>query len=66
MFIISSIIVIVVLAVIANAAYFSICRKYSCEEVMRPELTSDELLQRAYRTAYFAHVSMSGELLKNE
>ena len=66
MFIISSIIVIVVLAVIANAAYFAICRKYSCKEVMRPELTSDELLKRAYRNAYFAHVSMTGEHLKNE
>ena len=66
MFIISSIIVIVVSAVIANAAYFAICRKYSCEEVMRPELTSDELLKRAYRNAYFAHVSMSDELSQGE
>jgi len=66
MLIISSIIVIVVSAVIANAAYLAICRKYSCEEVMRPELTSDELLKRAYRNAYFAHVSMSDELLKDE
>ena len=66
MLIISSIIVIVVSAVIANAAYLAICRKYSCEEVMRSELTSDELLKRAYRNAYFAHVSMSDEFLNDE
>ena len=66
MLIISSIIVIVVSAVIANAAYLAICRKYSCEEVMRPELTSDELLKCAYRNAYFANVSMSDEFLNDE
>ena len=62
MFIISSIIVIAVSAIIANAAYFAISRKYFCEEVTKPELTSDELLRRAYLNAYFAHVSMSDEL----
>ena len=66
MFIISSIIVIVVSAVIVNAAYFAICRKYSCEEVMRSKFTSDELLKRAYRNAYFANVSMSDEFLNDE
>ena len=67
MFIISTIIVIAVSAVIANAAYFAISRKYSCEEVMRPKLTTcDELLKRAYRNAYFAHVSMSDERLKDQ
>ena len=66
MFIISSIIVIVVSAVIVNAAYSAICRKYSREEVMRSEVTSDELLKRAYRNAYFAHVSMSDELSQGE
>jgi len=66
MLIISSIIVIVVSAVIANAAYLAICRKYSSEEVKKPELTSDELLKRAYVNAYFAHVSMTDECLKQE
>lgn len=66
MFIISSIIVIAVSAVIANAAYFAISRKYFYEEVTKPELTSDELLRRAYLNAYFAHVSMSDERLKDQ
>ena len=66
MFIISTIIVIAVSAVIANAAYFAISRKYFCEEVTKPELTSDELLKRAYVNAYFAHVSMTDECSKQE
>ena len=66
MFNISTVIVIAVSAVIANAVYFAISRKYSCEEVTKPELTSDELLKRAYLNAYFAHVSTSDERSKQE
>jgi len=66
MFIISTIIVIAVSAVIANAAYLASSRKYACEEVKKPDLTSDELLKRAYLKAYFAHVSMSDESSKQE
>lgn len=66
MFIITTIIVIAMSAIIANAAYFAISRKYFCEEVVRPELTSYELLKRAYRNAYFAHISLSDERLKDE
>ena len=66
MFIISTIIVIAVSALIANASYFAISSKYSSEEVKKPELTSDKLLKRAYVNAYFANVSMSDECSKQE
>jgi hypothetical protein len=66
MFIISTIIVIALFAIIANATYCAISKTYSCEEVMRPELTSYELLKRAYRDAHFSHLSMSDERLRSE
>ena len=61
MYLLSAIIMSVVLALVTNAAYAAVSRKYSCEEVTRLKLTPDEQLKRVYRGAYFAHLSMSDE-----
>ena len=64
MLIISSIIIIGVAGLIANAAYFAILKVQPLREVASA-LTPEERLRRAYRSAYFTHVSLSNEA-KNE
>ena len=61
MTIISTIIVMAVLALIANAAFAAITGRYSDEEVTRRKLTPEEQLKRAYLSAYYAHVSTLDE-----
>jgi len=61
MTIISTIIVMAVLALIANAAFAAITGRYFDEAVTKRELTPEEQLRRAYRSAYFAHVSLADE-----
>ena len=64
MLIISSSIIIGVACLIANAAYFSIFKGQRLQQAASV-LTSEERLRRAYRSAYFMHVSLSNEA-KNE
>ena len=64
MLIISSIIIIGVTCLIANAAYFAIFKDKRLQQVASV-LTPEERLRRAYRSAYFMHVSLSNEA-KNE
>jgi hypothetical protein len=61
MIIISTIIVMAVLALIANAAFAAITGRYSNYEVTPRQLTPEEQLKRAYLSAYYAHVSTLDE-----
>ena len=64
MLIISSIIIVGVACLIANAAYFAIFKGQRLQQAASV-LTPEERLRRAYRSAYFMHVSLSNEA-KNE
>jgi len=57
MHIISSIIIIGVACLIANAAYFAIFKDQRLQEATSV-LTPEERLRRAYLSAYFMHVSL--------
>ena len=60
MLIISSIILIGVACLIANAAYLAIFKGHPLQHAA-PVLTPEERLRRTYRSAYFMHVSLSHE-----
>ena len=60
MLIISSIIIIGVTCLIANAAYFAIFKGQRLQQGAS-FLTPEERLRRAYRSAYLMHVSLSNE-----
>ena len=64
MLIISSVIIIGVACLIANAAYLAIFKGQPLQQAASV-LTPKERLRRAYRSAYFMHVSLSHEA-KNE
>ena len=66
MTLISTIIVMAVLAIIANAAFAAISGRYSDEEATERQLTPEEHLRRAYRSAYFTHASLADEARENE
>ena len=58
--IISSIIIIGVACLIANAAFFAIFKDQRPQPSASVN-TTEERLRRAYRSAYFMHVSLSKE-----
>ena len=64
MYFISMLICIGVALLIANGAYFAIFKVQPLREVASA-LTQEEKLRRAYRSAYFMHVSLRNEV-KNE
>ena len=61
MLIISSVIIIGVACLIANAVYFAIFKGQPLQQAASV-LTPEERLRRAYRSAYFMHVSLSEEV----
>ena len=61
MLIISSVIIIGVACLIANAAYFAIFKDQRLQKTASV-LTPVERLQRAYRSNYFMHVSLINDV----